>query len=85
MFTDFDIASRENVKTYDVVEGVKFCTFLRKILKIFQNKKRLPYKSKTATYNTARQGIEFMVDSKWAEWILNSRLGRTAKRNFSQV
>ena len=54
MFTDFDIASRENVKTYDVVEGVKFCTFLRKILKIFQNKKRLPYKRETATHNTAR-------------------------------
>ena len=34
MFTDFDIAPRENVKIYDVVEGVKFCTFLRKILKI---------------------------------------------------
>lgn len=54
MFTDFDIAPRENVKTYDVVEGVKFCTFLRKILKIFQNKKRLPYKRETATHNTAR-------------------------------
>lgn len=54
MFTDFDIAPRENVKIYDVVEGVKFCTFLQKILKIFQNKKRLQYKRETATHNTAR-------------------------------